>query len=89
MMIWLHGLLSWALAGVLVGLLAWRLFPGRPRLQAGISLLAGIVGACLGGILATFLGFGGLAAFDPRSLTVAALTAMVSLLAYRLASLAR
>lgn len=89
MMIWLHGLLTWTLAGVVVGLLAWRLVPGRPALHPGIAVAVGAVGAWLGGGLSTYLGFGGLAAFDSRSLLVATLVAMVSLLSYRLSSLER
>ena len=88
-MIWLHGLLTWTLAGLLVGLLAWRLVPGRPTLHGGIAPAVGVFGACLGGGVATYLGFGGLAAFDVRSLTVAMLTAMVAVLTYRLVSLER
>ncbi|MDA8019687.1 MAG: GlsB/YeaQ/YmgE family stress response membrane protein [Thermoanaerobaculia bacterium] len=89
MMIWLHGLLSWTLAGLVVGLLAWRLVPGRPALHGGIASAVGIFAAWIGGGVATYLGFGGLAAFDTRSLIVATLAAMVSLLLYRLASLDR
>lgn len=88
-MMWLHGLLTWTFAGLFVGLFAWRLLPGRPSLHGGISALVGIVAAWIGGGVATYLGFGGLAAFDTRSLVVATLAAMVAMLVYRLASLDR
>lgn len=89
MLIWLHGLFAWTLTGVIIGLLAWRLVPGRPALRPGVAVAVGAAGALLGGLGATYLGFGGLASFDIRSLVVAALTAMVSLLSYRLSSLDR
>lgn len=89
MMIWLHGILSWTLAGLVVGLLAWRLLPGRPGLHPAVAASVGVGGAWLGGGLATYLGFGGFAAFDVRSLVIATLVSMVSLLSYRLSSLER
>lgn len=88
-MILLHGLLTWTFAGLFVGLLAWRLVPGHPSPHGGISALVGIVAAWIGGGVATYFGFGGLAAFDTRSLVVATLAAMVAMLVYRLVSLDR
>ncbi len=52
------------------------------------ALPAGLGGAFLGGLLATWLGFGGLASWDLRSFVVAALAAMLALVAARLATLA-
>jgi uncharacterized membrane protein YeaQ/YmgE (transglycosylase-associated protein family) len=74
----LSGLLSWLLAGLVSGAL-FRLASRRLLAGVGIErgwpgcLLLGSGGALLGGLLATLLGFGGLAAYDPRSLTLAAL----------------
>ncbi len=82
------GLLSWIFAGLSFALLSWRVLPGRPPLGLLSALLAGLGGAALGGLLATLLGFGGLASFDLRSFVVAALAAMLALATARLASLA-
>ena len=82
------GLFSWLLAGLALALLSIRLLPGRPRLGLLAGLGAGCGGAAVGGLLATWLHFGGLAAWDLRSFVVASLAAMLALLAARLATLA-
>lgn len=82
------GLLSWILAGFALALLSPRLLPGRPRLGLLAAFLAGLSGAAVGGLLATWLGFGGLASWDLRSFVVASLAAMLALVAARLATLA-
>jgi uncharacterized membrane protein YeaQ/YmgE (transglycosylase-associated protein family) len=46
-------------------------------------------GSVLGGVLATTLGFGGLGAFDVRSLTTALLSALLVLLVVRTVTLAK
>lgn len=87
MWIWPLGLVSWILAGAAVGALGARLLPGRPPLRLGAALATAVAAAVFGGLIATYLGFGGLAAFDPRSLAVAGLTALVAVASLRLASL--
>jgi uncharacterized membrane protein YeaQ/YmgE (transglycosylase-associated protein family) len=82
------GLLSWILAGLVLALLSRGLLPGRPRFGFLPALLAGLGGAALGGLLATWLGFGGLASWDLRSFVVASLAAMLALVLARLATLA-
>ena len=82
------GLFSWLLAGLAVALSSWRILPGRPPLRLWPALVAGIAGAALGGLLATWLGFGGLVSFDLRSFGVALLAAMLALALTRLATLA-
>ena len=73
------GLSSWVAAGVALGLLLRWLRPWR---RSGLLavLATAVLGACAGGVLATALGFGGLAGFDPRSLTTAGLAALLALL---------
>lgn len=77
------GLLSWLAAGLVAVLLAWQLLPGQPGLSLAAALLAGPWGALAGGMIATVLGFGGLVSFDRRSLVIAALTAVLTLLVLR------
>ena len=48
-----------------------------------ITVAIGIAGALLGGLLATYLGFGGLSGFDVRSFVIATLGAFVLLLLLR------
>jgi hypothetical protein len=70
------GLGSWTAAAVLVALLVRWLPPWR---RGGfLALLAAtLLGGWAGGVLATLLGFGGLAGFDPRSLATAGLAALL------------
>lgn len=83
MFLWL-GLISWLLIGAAAGLLARRFLGGARPLGWTAPLFVGVGGALVGGLLATALGFGGLAGFDVRALLTAALTATLSLLLLRL-----
>lgn len=76
-------LISWLLIGLIAGLLAAWILPGRPRLSFVFDPLMGLLGAVFGGILATLLGFGGLVGYDHRALATATLCAMLVLLLYR------
>ena len=44
-------LLSWAVCGLIVGLLARFLIPGRQNMSLLMTAVLGIVGACAGGFL--------------------------------------
>jgi uncharacterized membrane protein YeaQ/YmgE (transglycosylase-associated protein family) len=65
------GLLSWIAFGLLAGALAKIILPGKDPSGCIVTVAIGVAGALLGGFLATFLGFGGIAGFDVRSLAVA------------------
>ncbi len=84
----LVGLLSWLAIGLIAGLSASLMLPGEPRLGRGWGLAAGLAGALAGGLLATALKFGGMAAYDLRSLATATLAAVLSLLLVRYFTLA-
>ena len=75
----LDGLTSWLLIGASTGLLAG---PVLRISQDGrfVRSIVGALSAALGGLLATGLGYGGLAAFDPRALLSALLSAVIALL---------
>lgn len=78
------GLISWILMGLLAGALARFLTPGEDRMGCFFTILTGVVGAVVGGVVATFLGFGGFRGFDLYSLIVATLGAVVFLLIVKL-----
>ncbi len=80
--LWL-GLLSWLAIGLVAGISARRMLPGEPPMGWLLAITTGLGGAVTGGLLATALGFGGMAAYDVRSLVTAALTAVVGLLLTR------
>ena len=44
-------LLSWVVTGLIVGLIARALVPGRQSIGIGLTIALGIVGACLGGLV--------------------------------------
>ncbi len=81
------GLFSWLVIGLVAGLSAARLLPGQPPVSSLLATLTGMTGAVVGGLLATALGFGGLAGFDWRGLLTATLTAVLCLLVVRLVKL--
>jgi uncharacterized membrane protein YeaQ/YmgE (transglycosylase-associated protein family) len=79
----LMGLASWLVMGLLAGVAARYLAPGRDAAGCAVTVLVGIAGALLGGVLATYLGFGGLSGFDRRSFVVATLGAILLLMLLR------
>jgi uncharacterized membrane protein YeaQ/YmgE (transglycosylase-associated protein family) len=48
-------LLSWIVTGLLVGLIARAIVPGRQHLNFFLTVALGIVGACVGGLLSMAL----------------------------------
>ena len=79
----LWGLISWVLFGLVAGIVAKLLMPGRDPGGCIVTSLIGIAGALLGGFLASQLGFGGVAAWDLRSFVVAVIGAILLLVIYR------
>ncbi len=65
------GILSWAFFGLLAGLVAKFLLPGRDGGGFIATTLLGIVGAILGGFLGTRLGWGSITGFDLHSFGLA------------------
>jgi uncharacterized membrane protein YeaQ/YmgE (transglycosylase-associated protein family) len=78
--------LSWVLLGLVAGTLAKFLLPGRDPSGCIFTMLLGIVGALVGGIVGTWLGWGRVTqgSFDLRSIGIATLGAMLLLLLGRL-----
>jgi uncharacterized membrane protein YeaQ/YmgE (transglycosylase-associated protein family) len=46
-------LLSWIATGLIVGLLARALLPGRQNLGIVLTIVLGVVGACVGGLISS------------------------------------
>lgn len=82
------GILAWILFGLLAGAVAQVLVPGNDPGGRGlvgivVTILLGIVGAFIGGLIGNALGFGGVTEFDLRSLAIAVLGAIVFLALWR------
>ena len=76
--------LTWVVLGLIVGLLARFIMPGRQRGGLIITVLLGIGGALLGGYLGSALGIGTVSGFDIKSLLIATGGAILILLVFRL-----
>ena len=77
------GILLWIVFGLIAGAVAKLLMPGRDPGGWIVTILLGIGGALIGGILSTTLGFGAISGFDLRSLLIAIGGSLVLLFAYR------
>ena len=77
------GILSWILFGLLAGIAAKLIMPGRDPGGFIVTILLGIAGAVVGGFIASFLGFGDYQGFDLRSFIVAVIGAVILLFIYR------
>ena len=51
-------IIAWIVLGLLVGLIAKAIMPGAERIGIIVTTILGVVGAMLGGFLATAFGFG-------------------------------
>jgi uncharacterized membrane protein YeaQ/YmgE (transglycosylase-associated protein family) len=80
------GILSWILFGLIAGALARFIMPGRDPGGFVVTILLGICGAVIGGLIGTQLGFGKVTGFDLRSMVIAVLGALVLLFGYRIIS---
>ena len=78
------GILSWILFGLIAGALAKWIMPGEDPGGCVVTMVIGIVGAVVGGWIATMFGMGGIDGFNLGSLLVAVLGAVLLLWVYRL-----
>ena len=77
------GLLSWIVFGLVAGIIAKFLMPGRDGGGIIVTIVLGIVGAVVGGFIATALGLGDVTGFNVRSFIIAVGGAILVLLLYR------
>jgi uncharacterized membrane protein YeaQ/YmgE (transglycosylase-associated protein family) len=78
------GILAWILFGLIAGIIAKLLMPGKDPGGFIITILLGIAGALIGGFIASALGFGGVEGFDFASFLIAVLGAILLLVLYRM-----
>jgi len=77
------GFLVWIILGLVVGVIAKLIMPGKDPGGFIITIILGIAGALVGGFIASRLGFGSVTGFDIRSLVIAVIGAVLLLLVYR------
>ena len=65
------GILSWIILGLIVGIIAKFVMPGKDPGGVFITIILGIAGAFVGGFIGSTLGLGSVTGFDIRSLLIA------------------
>lgn len=79
------GIIAWIIFGLIAGVIAKLLMPGRDGGGFILTCILGIVGAVVGGWLATMFGIGGsIIGFNLHSFLVAVVGAIVVLVIFRL-----
>ncbi|ANF57451.1 GlsB/YeaQ/YmgE family stress response membrane protein [Halotalea alkalilenta] len=77
------GIISWIVFGLIAGIVAKFLMPGRDGGGFILTIVLGIVGAVVGGWISTALGYGTVDGFNLGSFAVAVIGALVVLFIYR------
>jgi len=78
------GIISWIVVGLIAGILAKLIMPGRGPGGFLITIVIGMVGALVGGFVVQLLGGTGLTGFSIWSILVATIGAIILLALYRL-----
>lgn len=78
------GILSWIVVGLVAGMLAKFLLPGKDPGGLIMTIVIGIVGGLLGGWIGTTLGWGTVSGFNLRSIGLAILGSLVLLILARI-----
>ena len=78
------GIISWIIFGLLAGLVAKFIMPGKDPGGVFITIALGIAGALIGGFIATSLGYGGVDGFNFGSFVIAVIGSIILLFGYRM-----
>jgi uncharacterized membrane protein YeaQ/YmgE (transglycosylase-associated protein family) len=77
------GILAWIVMGLIVGVLAKLIMPGKDPGGFIVTILIGIVGAFVGGFIGSALGLGEVTGFNLGSILLATGGAIILLILYR------
>lgn len=77
------GFFSWIVLGLLVGILAKWIMPGKDGGGFIMTVVLGVVGAMVGGYVSTLLGMGTVTGFNLPSLLIAVIGALLVLFIYK------
>jgi uncharacterized membrane protein YeaQ/YmgE (transglycosylase-associated protein family) len=78
------GVLSWIFLGFIAGALAKFIMPGKDPGGCLITVVIGIAGAVVMGLIGTVVGFGKIESFDIGSILLATIGALITLIIYRI-----
>lgn len=78
------GILSWIIMGLIVGVLAKWIMPGKDPGGIIVTICIGIAGAFVGGFIGSFLGIGDVSGFNLISFVLATGGAILLLIIYRI-----
>lgn len=78
------GILSWIILGLVAGILAKVIMPGKDGGGFIITVVLGIAGAFVGGWVGSFLGLGSTGGFSLGSVATATVGALLLLIIYRM-----
>jgi uncharacterized membrane protein YeaQ/YmgE (transglycosylase-associated protein family) len=78
------GIISWIVVGLIAGILAKLIMPGRDPGGFLLTIVIGMIGALVGGFIVQLLGGTGLTGFSIWSILLATLGAIILLVIYRL-----
>jgi uncharacterized membrane protein YeaQ/YmgE (transglycosylase-associated protein family) len=74
----------WIILGLIAGILAKWIMPGRDPGGFIVTIILGIIGALVGGFISVRLGFGDVTGFNLGSILIAVLGAILLLFIYRM-----
>jgi uncharacterized membrane protein YeaQ/YmgE (transglycosylase-associated protein family) len=77
------GIISWVIFGLIAGILAKWIMPGKDGGGFIITTLLGIAGAFVGGWVGSFFGLGSMGEFSLASMATAVVGALILLFVYR------
>jgi uncharacterized membrane protein YeaQ/YmgE (transglycosylase-associated protein family) len=83
------GIISWIVVGLIAGVLAKLIMPGRDPGGFLLTIVIGMIGALVGGFVVQLLGGTGLTGFSVWSILVATLGSIILLAIFRLFAGAR
>ena len=78
------GIITWVVLGLVVGVLAKFIMPGKDPGGIFVTILIGIAGAFVGGFVGSFLGLGDVTGFNLVSIGLATVGAVILLALYRM-----
>lgn len=76
------GFITWIVLGLIVGILAKWLMPGKDGGGFFMTVILGVIGAMVGGYVSTLLGMGTVTGFNLSSILIATVGALIVLFIY-------